>query len=105
MKINVVKNILDANEQMAAENKLFFEKRGIIAVNVMASPGAGKTSLILRTIEGLGEPLAVVEGDIASTFDAEKVGEKQVPVVQINTGGALPSRCVHDQDIPRASCL
>ncbi len=88
MKINVVKNILDANEQMAAENKVFFEKRHIVAVNIMASPGAGKTSLILRTIEGLGEPIAVIEGDIASTFDAEKVGEKQVPVVQINTGGA-----------------
>jgi hydrogenase nickel incorporation protein HypB len=88
MKINVVKNILDANDQMAAENKFFFEKRHIVAVNIMASPGAGKTSLILRTIEGLGEPIAVIEGDIASTFDAEKVGEKQVPVVQINTGGA-----------------
>ena len=88
MKINVVKNILDANDQMAAENKLFFEKRHIVAVNIMASPGAGKTSLILRTIEGLGEPIAVIEGDIASTFDAEKVGEKQVPVVQINTDGA-----------------
>src|SRR5208283_304401 len=88
MKINVVKNILDANEQMAAENKLFFEKRHIVAVNIMASPGAGKTSLILRTIEGLGEPIAVIEGDIASTFDAEKVGATQVPVVQINTGGA-----------------
>jgi hydrogenase nickel incorporation protein HypB len=88
MKIEVVKNILDANEQMAAENKVFFEKRGLFAVNIMASPGAGKTSLILRTIEELGEPLAVIEGDIASTFDAEKVGEKQVPVIQINTGGA-----------------
>ncbi len=88
MKIDVVKNILNANEQMAAENKRLFEKRGIIAVNIMASPGAGKTSLILRTIEGLGRPIAVIEGDIASTFDAEKVGEKQVPVVQINTGGA-----------------
>ncbi len=88
MKINVVKNILDANEQMAAENKLLFEKQGIVAVNIMASPGAGKTSLILRTIEDLGEPIAVIEGDIASTFDAEKVGEKHVPVVQINTGGA-----------------
>jgi hydrogenase nickel incorporation protein HypB len=88
MKIKVVKNILDANEQMAAENKLLFKKRGVVAVNIMASPGAGKTSLILRTIEELGEPIAVIEGDIASTFDAEKVGEKQVPVVQINTGGA-----------------
>jgi hydrogenase nickel incorporation protein HypB len=87
MKINVVKNILDANEQMAAENKVLFKKKGVFAINVMASPGAGKTSLILRTIEELGEPLAVIEGDLASTFDAEKVGEKNVPVVQINTGG------------------
>ena len=87
MKIEVVKNILDANEQMAAENRVFFQGRGLVAVNIMASPGAGKTSLILRTIEELGEPVAVIEGDIASTFDAEKVSEKQVPVVQINTGG------------------
>jgi len=88
MKVKVVKNILDANEQMAAENKIFFKKRGLVTVNIMASPGAGKTSLILRTIEELGEPLAVIEGDIASTFDAEKVSEKKVPVIQINTGGA-----------------
>ena len=87
MKIKVVKNILDANEQMAAENKTLFKKKGLIAINIMASPGAGKTSLILRTIEELGEPLAVIEGDIASTLDAEKVGEKKVPVVQINTDG------------------
>ncbi len=87
MKIEVVKNILSANEQIAAENRAFFQRLGITAVNVMASPGAGKTSLIIRTIEELGVPLAVIEGDIASTFDAEKVGEKNVPVVQINTGG------------------
>jgi hydrogenase nickel incorporation protein HypB len=87
MKIEVVKNILSANEQIAAENRALFQKLGIAAVNVMASPGAGKTSLIIRTIEELGLPLAVIEGDIASTFDAEKVSEKNVPVVQINTGG------------------
>ncbi len=87
MKIEVVKNVLTANEQMASENKRFFEKRGVTAVNVMASPGAGKTSLLLRTIEAIGATVAVIEGDIASTFDAEKVGEMHVPVVQINTGG------------------
>ena len=87
MKIKVVKNILDANEQMAAENKALFKKKGLTVLNVMASPGAGKTSLILRTIEELGRPLAVIEGDIASTIDAEKVSEKKVPVVQINTDG------------------
>jgi hydrogenase nickel incorporation protein HypB len=87
MKIEVVKNILSANEQIAAENRALFQKLGITAVNIMASPGAGKTSLIIRTIEELKLPVAVIEGDIASTFDAEKVGEKNVPVVQINTGG------------------
>ena len=88
MKVKIVKNILDANDQMALENKKLFDEAGVVAVNIMASPGAGKTSLILKTIDLLGLPVAVVEGDIASTFDAEKVGEKNVPVVQINTGGA-----------------
>ena len=88
MKIKIVKNILDANDQMALENKKLFDEAGVVAINIMASPGAGKTSLILKTIDLLGLPVAVVEGDIASTFDAEKVGAKKVPVVQINTGGA-----------------
>jgi hydrogenase nickel incorporation protein HypB len=88
MKVKIVKNILDANDQMALENKKIFDEAGLVAVNIMASPGAGKTSLILKTIDLLGLPVAVVEGDITSTFDAEKVGEKKVPVVQINTGGA-----------------
>ena len=88
MKIKVVKNVMDANDQVASDNRRFFETSGIVTVNVMASPGAGKTSLILRTIDALNMPVAVIEGDIASTFDAEKVAEKKVPVVQINTGGA-----------------
>ena len=88
MKIKIVKNILDANDQMALENKKIFDEAGVVAINIMASPGAGKTSLILKTIDLVGLPVAVVEGDIASTFDAEKVGAKKVPVVQINTGGA-----------------
>lgn len=88
MKIKIVKNILDANDQMALKNKRLFDDAGLVAVNVMASPGAGKTSLILKTIDLVGLPVAVIEGDIASTFDAEKVGAKKVPVVQINTGGA-----------------
>jgi hydrogenase nickel incorporation protein HypB len=87
VKIEVVKDILGANEQIAAENEAFFREFGVTAVNIMASPGAGKTSLIVRTIDAIGLPLAVIEGDIASTYDAERVGEKNVPVVQINTGG------------------
>lgn len=88
MKIKVVKNILDANQQIARENEKVFRQAGLVTINIMASPGAGKTSLILRTIDLVGLPVAVIEGDIASTFDAEKVGAKHVPVVQINTDGA-----------------
>ena len=65
------------------------DEHGIVAVNVMASPGAGKTSLILRTIEALRGQLrvGVIEGDVAGRVDADKVAETGTPVVQINTGG------------------
>lgn len=88
MKVEVVRDILDANAQCAADNAALFRRLGLTAVNVMASPGAGKTSLILSTIRALGMPVAVIEGDIASTVDAQAVAEAQVPVVEINTGGA-----------------
>ncbi|MFA6108668.1 MAG: hydrogenase nickel incorporation protein HypB [Candidatus Latescibacterota bacterium] len=88
MKIEVVRDILDANAQCAAENAALFRRLGLVAVNVMASPGAGKTSLIISTIKALDIPVAVIEGDIASTVDAQAVAAEQVPVVEINTGGA-----------------
>jgi hydrogenase nickel incorporation protein HypB len=89
MKIVVAKEILKANDQVAAENRDTFERAGTRVVNVMASPGAGKTSTILATIERLlpGTKSGVIEGDIASTIDADKIAERGIPVVQINTGG------------------
>ncbi len=90
MKIPVVTEILSANDQVAAENKALFEAAGVTVVNLMASPGAGKTSLILATASQLGAnvTLGVVEGDVASRIDADKVSEAGVSVVQINTGGS-----------------
>lgn len=90
MKVEIVKNILSANDQIAADNRRVFDEKGILAINLMSSPGAGKTSLILRTIEALQGKLrlGVIEGDIASRIDADKVAAAGVPVVQINTGGA-----------------
>lgn len=88
--VQIVEKILDANDQMAAENQEFFDGKKILAINIMASPGAGKTSLILRTIEGLTPELniAVIEGDTAPvTIDADKINERGIPVTQINTGG------------------
>jgi hydrogenase nickel incorporation protein HypB len=89
MKIKVLKNILDANEQIAARNRARLDEHRVIALNIMASPGAGKTSLVVRTVRELKNKLrlGVVEGDIASTIDADRVAQEGVPVVQINTGG------------------
>jgi hydrogenase nickel incorporation protein HypB len=89
MEIKVVKDILDANEQIAQKNRQLFDDNRVFVVNVMASPGAGKTSLILQTIKGIKgkTKVGVVEGDISSSLDAEAIGKEGVPVVQINTGG------------------
>jgi hydrogenase nickel incorporation protein HypB len=84
-----VKDILSANDQVAAENRVAFEAAGVLVLNLMASPGAGKTSLILATVDQLPEELrpGVIEGDLASTIDADTIAAQGIPVVQINTGG------------------
>ncbi len=89
MKVTVLKNILSANEQMAQKNKQLLDSHGVIALNIMASPGAGKTSLILKTIASLKDEvkIAVIEGDIAATIDADRISDEGIAVVQINTGG------------------
>jgi hydrogenase nickel incorporation protein HypB len=85
----VVEKILSANDLIALENRKLLDEHHVLAVNVMASPGAGKTSLILRTLEALRghRRVGVIEGDIAGHVDADKVAETGTPVVQINTGG------------------
>ena len=90
MRITVVKNILEANERIAEENRKLFQEKRVTVINLMSSPGAGKTSLLERTIDTLGNRIriGVVEGDIESTQDAERISKKGVQVVQINTGGA-----------------
>ncbi len=89
-KIPIVEKILSANDRLAAQNKAQLDNSGTVAMNMMASPGAGKTSVILRTIEVLNGrfPLGVIEGDTALTsIDADKVLAAGMPAVQINTGG------------------
>lgn len=90
MKVDVEKRVLAANERVALENRDLFARHGVFVVDLMASPGAGKTSTILATIDALRDRyrIAVIEGDIASKVDAEKVREHGIPAVQINTGGA-----------------
>lgn len=90
MKVKVVTRILEANERIAAENRRLFDESGVYVINLMSAPGAGKTSLLETTIKELNGKIktAVIEGDIAGTADAERIGSLGVPVIQINTGGA-----------------
>jgi hydrogenase nickel incorporation protein HypB len=89
-KVEIVRKILDSNDRLAAENQKRLDALKILGLNIMASPGAGKTSFLLKTIENLPESirLGVIEGDTAPvTIDADKIVARGVPAVQINTGG------------------
>lgn len=90
MKVSVVKDLLEANDRIAEQNRVIFDQHGLTVVNLMSSPGAGKTTLLEKTIDALmGEVgIGVIEGDIQSSQDAERIHRKGVPTVQINTGGA-----------------
>jgi hydrogenase nickel incorporation protein HypB len=90
VKVKVVSHILEANDRIAAENKKLFKESGVYVINLMSAPGAGKTSLIEKTIQELRDDLkiGVIEGDIAGFDDARRISNLHVPVVQINTGGA-----------------
>jgi hydrogenase nickel incorporation protein HypB len=90
MKIEVLKGITSANDAIAAQNRQILDKHTILTLNIMSSPGAGKTSLILQTIDRLKNELklAVIEGDVASKIDADKIDKQGIPVVQINTGAS-----------------
>ncbi|NIM93200.1 MAG: hydrogenase nickel incorporation protein HypB [Anaerolineales bacterium] len=87
-RVEIVENILSANDQKAAENRKLLDDNRIFAMNMMASPGAGKTSLIERTIKHMDElNLAVIDGDIATSIDADRAAAAGAAAVQINTGG------------------
>lgn len=89
-EIKVVANILHTNEEITSQNKQVLNDKGIYVINMMSSPGSGKTSLLERVISKLKSKLsiAVIEGDLYTTKDAERIEAQGVPVVQINTGGA-----------------
>lgn len=88
--LTVKEDILSVNDANAKANRERADKHHVVMINVMSSPGAGKTTLITRTIDKFKEKIriAVVEGDIASTIDADKISKLGIPVVQINTAGA-----------------
>ena len=111
-RIPIVENILSANDRIADRNREMLNQLGVYAINIMASPGAGKTSFILKMLEALNGRLkfGVIEGDLASSIDAEKAMAAGLPAVQINTGGechldavmladALPALPLKDLDL------
>lgn len=97
--VEVLKGLLDANDQQALHNREHFDRHKVLAVNLMSSPGAGKTSLLEATIEALGAEMniAVVEGDLETENDAIRIRDKGVPAIQISTGSAchLDAHMVH----------
>ena len=88
-EIQVMKNILGENDRIAAENQAMFAAKGVYVLNLMGSPGAGKTSVLEKTMETLKDELkmAVIEGDLFTSKDADRIERHGVPVIQINTAG------------------
>jgi hydrogenase nickel incorporation protein HypB len=89
MKIKVVKNILSENESYAKKNRAIFAKNNILCLNMISSPGSGKTAILVKTINRLKGKVRVgiIEGDIQTDLDARRIRTTRAPVVQINTEG------------------
>ena len=90
LKVSVVRNILEINDRIAGQNRELFSANRVLVLNLMSSPGAGKTTLLERTVERLKDKyrIGVIEGNITSSYDAERIAQKGVQAVQINTDGA-----------------
>ncbi len=97
--VEVLKGLLDANDHAAQHNRTHFDRHGTLAINLMSSPGAGKTALLEATIDALGPDanIAVIEGDLATENDAARIRERGVTAIQISTGTAchLDAHMVH----------
>ena len=100
----VVENVLDANDALAAANRDAFDRAGTYTINMMSSPGAGKTALLERTLERLGGGLrlGVLEGDVQTTLDAERLARFHVPLVQVNTDPGFGGECHLDANMVRS---
>jgi len=98
--ITIERKVLEKNDEVAAQNRTLFKKHGLFTINLVSSPGSGKTSILERTLKHFGGKLriSVIEGDVQTSLDAERVGKFDVPVVQIVTNGAchLEAKLVQD---------
>ena len=100
----VVENVLDANDTLAAANRDAFDQAGTYAINMMSSPGAGKTALLERTLERLRGRLrvGVLEGDVQTTLDAQRLSRFHIPLIQVNTDPGFGGECHLDANMVRS---
>lgn len=99
-RVEVREDVLGANDQLASQNRARLDEAGVFSVNLMASPGAGKTSLVERTVQALAGKMrvAVIDGDLATSLDADRAAAAGAAAIQINTGG----ECHLDANMIRA---
>jgi hydrogenase nickel incorporation protein HypB len=104
VKVKIVEDALDANNTLARANREDFDRAGVTVVNLMSAPGAGKTALLERALGELGEiRVAVLEGDVEGSLDAERLASLHVPVVQLNTGAGFGGECHLDANMVRSA--
>jgi hydrogenase nickel incorporation protein HypB len=103
-RVRVVQGVLDANDTIARANRGDFERHGVTVVNLMSAPGAGKTTLLERVVRDLdGIRVGVLEGDVQSTLDADRLASLHVPVTQINTDPGFGGECHLDANMVRSA--
>ncbi len=104
VRVRVVEDALDANNTIAAANRDDFDRDGVTVINLMSAPGAGKTTLLERTLADLGDVrVAVLEGDVEGSLDADRLASLHVPVVQLNTGAGFGGECHLDANMVRSA--
>ena len=103
-KVRVVEDALDANNTIARANRDDFDRHGVAVVNLMSAPGAGKTALLERALDDLpGVRAGVLEGDVAGSFDADRLSLLHIPVAQLNTGAGFGGECHLDANMVRSA--
>ena len=105
-KVRVVEDVLDANNTIARANRADFDRAGVTVVNLMSAPGAGKTRLLERALDGLGDAgvrAGVLEGDVQGSFDADRLSLLHVPVTQLNTANGFGGECHLDANMVRSA--
>jgi hydrogenase nickel incorporation protein HypB len=101
VKVRIVEDALDANATIAAANRADFDRAGVTVVNLMGAPGAGKTALLERALNGLN--VAVLEGDVQGSYDADRLTSLHIPVVQLNTDPSFGGECHLDANMVRSA--